>query len=153
VIIYQLSYYLQGKCKEVIICQIRDREGFQTFQSRLSQLQIPFEIEEISAEVYEFAQRITRQRGDPSLSTVGSSDITAVDWSGDFCSKQSITYSFPLCPQQHDIEVDKELCGIDDTNKQHQHRHSANADHLLTTNKESFVIMRILQKSFNREVN
>ena len=50
----------------MIIYQIRDREGFHAFESGLNALNIPFQLEEISDEIYTFS----RSHGDMLLSVV-----------------------------------------------------------------------------------
>ena len=46
------------QCKEVIICQMRDREGFAELLSTLTALNMKYTMEEIPEELYDVAQRI-----------------------------------------------------------------------------------------------
>ncbi len=120
-----IRYYLQGGNKEVIICQIRDREGFQAFQGRLQSLHIPYEIEEISEELYEFAQQIGRM----NAMSISQEEVNAES------TKQSIAYYFPLHPSS--------TTSIADQN----HPYHTARKGLLKTNKESFVILRTRKQS------
>jgi len=112
----------------VIICQIRDREGFQAFQLRFIALNIPFQLEEISDEIYTFAQQISRSRGDMLFEY------------SDSATKQSIIYEFPLAEKDREKNNAELMSSLVPNN---------NNNHLLKTNKESFVILRIINNNCN----
>jgi hypothetical protein len=56
-------YLLRGYCKKVVIVQMRDREGFAELQRNLRSYGIPYTIDEIPAELYDLAQKITCYTG------------------------------------------------------------------------------------------
>ena len=53
-----IKYFLSGSCREVVIIQIIDRPGFQSFLSRLTLLSVKYTLEVISDDVYDLSQNI-----------------------------------------------------------------------------------------------
>ena len=52
------AYISTGQCQQVVIIQMRDREGFPEFLNNLSTMALPYCVEEISDELYDAAQEI-----------------------------------------------------------------------------------------------
>jgi predicted nicotinamide N-methyase len=55
-----LHFLTKGRCKEVIIIQIKDRPGFDRFLWRLEELGVSFRLDEVPQSVYDAAFDITR---------------------------------------------------------------------------------------------
>ncbi len=52
-------YYLGGRCREVLVCQVRDRAGFEALLERLSELGVRHSVEEVSQDIFDAAQKIS----------------------------------------------------------------------------------------------
>ena len=118
-----IRYYLhpESRCKEVIIIQIKDREGFQTLIQMLAKNnEVSFEISRMSSDIIDYCQVIQR-----SL----SSDIIPEDE-----NLHLFTYLFPNSSPN-------------DNHIQQPHLHKGMKWNMLQTSPEAFVLLRIFKKN------
>lgn len=80
------------RCKEIVILQIADREGFAALIQLLEEAQIRHVVSPVSEEVYSFAQSFTCER----IPSVGGLSEGVGQW---------LEYSFPLA--YHGAEKEK----------------------------------------------
>lgn len=102
---YLIGYYLSGRCREVIVIQIKDREGFAELMLELEKMSLTFTLEDISEDIWDDSQFISYQKG------------VMVEQRGE-CSKQLLYYSFPPSHSDHRgeksglIRSDRQVFGL-----------------------------------------
>ncbi len=84
------------RCKEIVILQIADREGFATLIQLLEEAQIRHLVSPVSEEVYSFAQSFTCEK----IPSVGGLSEDVGQW---------LEYSFPLA--YHGAEEKTDVVG------------------------------------------
>ena len=93
-------YYLQkGYCHKVIICQMRDREGFQQLLATLQSMKIEFVIQEVTQKQYELAQQIRCSKATPRSTSGATADKSKSKskMSAEDDDEVSKIFTFPAC--------------------------------------------------------
>lgn len=116
-------YYLSGRCQEVIVIQIGDREGFQDMVHTLKDMDIPFKMETITEAIYNEACQVQVRN------VASSANLTANAAQSDVVQKY-VEYSLPTGNDQE---------------KQNAHRGEEwdEAPRVITTDRESFKLLRV----------
>jgi len=138
-------YYLHGGyCKKVVICQMRDREGFSELLTRLQTMDIAYQVHEVTEEQYTFAQSIKCKKVHGGVGTSGGSGVGIKTSTGTASSSAyreranseessdviSKIFTFPACIGDGSAGID--VSGV-----------LEKGDHLLHSAKENFVFLTI----------
>ena len=123
-----LRYYLSGRCQEVIVIQIGDREGFQDMVHTLKEMGIPFTMETISESIYNEACHVQVRN------VASTANLTANAASSDAVQKY-VEYSLPSCSDQH-----YHTRASEEWNE---------APRVITTDREAFTLLRVYRPSPN----
>lgn len=121
-----LRYYLSGRCQEVIVIQIGDREGFQDMVHTLKDMGIPFSMETISESIYNEACQVQVRN------LASTANLTANAASSDAIQKY-VEYSLPSCSDEsHHTRAWEEW---------------SEAPRVITTDREAFNLLRVYRPS------
>lgn len=118
-----IRYYLSGKCREFVIVQIADREGFQDLVASFQSMEIQYSLETVPKNVYDLACMV-QLRGS---SSVGSASANASE-STDSIQK-FVDYSIPTLLETS-VDDDHDCIG---------------RKPVIRTERESFALLRIFR--------
>jgi activator of HSP90 ATPase len=69
-----MRFYLDGDCAEVVVMQVRGREGFDLLLRKMDELGLDYVIEDVPVHIYEHAQRIASSMTRPPLNVASGID-------------------------------------------------------------------------------
>eukprot|EP01038_Epipyxis_sp_PR26KG_P011690 gene11690-15652_t len=133
-----IQYYLSHGCQEIVIIQIKDREGVSNLIHRLDLLNVDYEIEEIPSIIYDTAQLIQCKTSSLINNNINSNFIDINE--ADHEKNEHKIYRFP----SHLLSIIMD--NDDGKSNNFMHNNSMNDDanyhdNLIKTDKESFMML------------
>jgi predicted nicotinamide N-methyase len=149
-----LLHFLKGACEEVVIIQIKDREGFDRFLKRLVELDIRHTVEAVSEEVYVTAQHISARSLGGHERREGVEQLSAVSCSREGGDEESVgcvrEFTFPSGLVRDAVSRAEVFAATGERipHKEDMHLPIEEGRGLIRTDREAFVVVRATKGSY-----
>ena len=148
-----LLYFLQGKCEEVVIIQIKDREGFDRFLNRLVELDIRHTVEVVSEDVYVTAQHISARSLGRRERREGVEQLSSMSCSREVDDEQSVgcvrEFAFPSYLVRDAVSRADMFAASGERMPHKEYAHlPIEVRGLIRTDREAFVVVRATKGSY-----